>query len=85
MEVWFNPNGESSSIPQGIQGPQGERGLQGEIGPQGEKGEKGDAGESAYEIAVRYGFSGTEEEWINSITNPPVATEDIDFASEFYI
>ena len=85
MEVWFNPNGESSSIPQGIQGPQGERGLQGEIGPQGEKGEKGDAGESAYEIAVRYGFSGTEEEWINSITNPPIATEDIDFASEFYI
>ena len=85
MEVWFNPNGESSSIPQGIQGPQGERGLQGEIGPQGEKGEKGDAGESAYEIAVRYGFSGTEEEWINSITNPPVATEDIDFTSEFYI
>ena len=85
MEVWFNPNGESSPIPQGPQGPQGERGLQGEIGPQGEKGEKGDAGESAYEIAVRYGFSGTEEEWINSITNPPVATEDIDFASEFYI
>ena len=85
VEVWFNPNGESSSIPQGIQGPQGERGLQGEIGPQGEKGEKGDAGESAYEIAVRYGFSGTEEEWINSITNPPIATEDIDFASEFYI
>ena len=69
MEVWFNPNGESSSI-ESLRGPQGE---------------KGDAGESAYEIAVRYGFSGTEEEWINSITNPPVATEDIDFTSEFYI
>lgn len=29
---------------------------------------KGDAGESAYEIAVRNGYSGSETEWIQSLT-----------------
>ena len=32
-------------------------------------------GESAYQIAVKYGFEGTEEEWINSIRNGDSAYE----------
>jgi len=28
---------------------------------------KGDTGESAYELAVKLGYEGTEEEWINSM------------------
>lgn len=35
----------------------------------GKKGNKGDAGESAYEIAVRRGFKGTEEEWLESLNS----------------
>ena len=52
MEVWFNPNGESSSInigPQGEKGDKGDagpQGPQGEIGPQGPQGLKGDQGET---------------------------------------
>ena len=33
----------------------------------GEKGEKGDKGENSYELAVRYGFSGNEIEYLNSL------------------
>lgn len=42
-------------------------GPQGEQGPQGEAGEDGVDGESAYEIAVRNGFRGTEKEWLESL------------------
>ena len=28
---------------------------------------KGDTGDSAYEIAVKHGFVGTEEEWLESL------------------
>lgn len=31
------------------------------------KGEQGETGESAYEIAVRNGFVGTEQEWLESL------------------
>lgn len=31
------------------------------------KGDKGDPGKSAYEIAVKNGFSGTEQQWIESL------------------
>lgn len=34
----------------------------------GTKGEKGDDGKSAYELAVEEGYSGTLEEWLNSLT-----------------
>lgn len=50
-----------------------ESGLQ-----QGEKGEQGDAGangDSAYEIAVRLGYEGTEEEWIESLTQYPALSD----------
>lgn len=35
--------------------------------PMGEDGEKGDPGKSAYEIAVEYGFNGSEAEWLDSL------------------
>ncbi len=36
-------------------------------GPQGATGATGATGKSAYEIAVEYGFEGTEEEWLASL------------------
>ena len=33
----------------------------------GEKGDKGEKGENSYELAVRYGFSGNEIEYLNSL------------------
>lgn len=45
------------------------------IGPKGDKGDTGDTGMSAYEIAVKYGFVGTEEEWINSIVSVMVKND----------
>lgn len=36
-------------------------------GDEGKKGEPGERGESAYEIAVRKGFKGTESEWLASL------------------
>jgi len=36
-------------------------------GEKGDRGEVGATGKSAYEIAVEYGFSGTEAEWLNSL------------------
>lgn len=59
--------------PQGIQGPKGDKGdtgpqgATGATGPKGDKGDKGDTGPSAYEIAKRNGFTGTEKEWANSL------------------
>lgn len=50
----------------------------GEIVPEGiiTRGEQGDPGASAYEIAVAEGFTGTEQEWLDSlkvITRSPIA------------
>lgn len=36
-------------------------------GGKSEKGDKGDDGKSAYELAVEKGYSGTLEEWLNSL------------------
>jgi len=33
----------------------------------GEKGDKGDDGDSAYQVAVKNGFTGTEQEWLDSL------------------
>lgn len=57
----------------GDKGDKGERGLQGIQGVQGvqgidgAQGDKGADGESCYQIAVRHGFSGTEEEFVASM------------------
>ena len=58
---------------QGIQGEKGDTGEQGLQGIQGEKGDKGDTGEpgkdgaSAYEIAQKNGYEGTESDWLTSL------------------
>lgn len=48
----------------GRDGKDGARGPRGERGPQGPK---GDNGESAYQVAVRNGFTGTEQQWLMSL------------------
>lgn len=47
-------------------GDQGRPGSPGKQGPQGKTGDKGSPGLSAFEVAVRNGFTGTEEEWLES-------------------
>lgn len=66
----------------GEQGPKGDTGDKGEPGEQGPKGDKGDAGEvgndglSAYEIAVKNGYIGTEPEWLSSLKGDKGDTGD---------
>jgi hypothetical protein len=57
----------------GAMGPQGLQGIPGVQGIQGIRGVTGAQGESAYEIAVRHGFTGTEAEWLDSLygNQPP--------------
>ena len=56
--------GDAGSMgPQGPQGVQGVQGPKGDTGAKGEKGDKGDTGQSAYESAVKGGYSGTETEF----------------------
>ena len=64
----------------GIEGPQGIQGERGPVGPQGPQGEQGPSGQdgapgkSAYEIAVDDGFTGTIEEWLESLVGPSGAS-----------
>lgn len=46
---------------------------------------KGEDGESAYEIAVRNGFSGSEVEWISSLAGTPGETPYIGANGNWYI
>lgn len=50
-----------------IQGEKGEKGDRGEQGIQGERGNDGNDGKSAYQIAIDNGFTGTEQEWLESL------------------
>ena len=60
--------GERGEIgPQGVQGVAGPQGVQGVQGIQGVKGAKGDQGLSAYEVAYKNGFEGTEKEWLATL------------------
>lgn len=55
---------------QGLQGIQGERGADGAKGDQGERGltgERGADGSDAYQVAVRNGFVGSEQAWLESL------------------
>ena len=65
------PKGDKGDTgPQGIQGPKGDKGDTGAQGPRGEVGPAGLDGKdglSAYEVAKRNGFTGTEKEWANSL------------------
>jgi len=53
----------------GIDGKDGINGRDGKDGKNGKDGKDGANGLSAYEIAVKQGYEGTEEEWIEHITN----------------
>jgi hypothetical protein len=53
--------------PEGAAGAAGRDGVNGQPGGPGPAGKDGADGESAYAIAVRKGFLGTEEEWIDSL------------------
>ena len=69
----------------GADGPQGEQGLPGNDGApgldgmngtnglDGMNGTNGANGASAYETAVNNGFSGTEQDWLDSLVGPPGA------------
>ena len=54
----------------GYTGSQGDIGPTGYVGSQGNVGYVGSAGLSAYEIALANGFSGTEQEWLDSLGEP---------------
>ena len=49
------------------------------------KGDKGDPGKSAYEIAVQNGFSGTEQEWVQSMVGLPGETPVIGNNGNWFI
>ena len=51
----------------GEQGVQGERGQDGAKGDQGERGADGAPGKSAYDIALEEGFTGSKQDWLNSL------------------
>lgn len=52
----------------GINGIDGANGVDGKDGADGQNGADGENGKSAYEVAVENGFTGSEEEWLQSIT-----------------
>jgi hypothetical protein len=52
----------------------GDKGSPGEDGKDGVDGKDGADGLSAYDIAVKYGYEGTEEEWVNSLGIPTGGT-----------
>ncbi|MDE5582229.1 MAG: hypothetical protein K2J08_00795 [Ruminococcus sp.] len=51
----------------GVDGTNGKDGTDGRDGVNGQNGSDGENGLSAYEIAVKNGFTGSEEEWLQSI------------------
>lgn len=50
------------------------KGNKGDTGQNGNDGAKGETGASAYEIAVKHGFDGTEQEWLASLKGAPGET-----------
>ena len=65
---------------QGADGHDGTPGHDGKDGENGHDGKDGDDGDSAYQIAVEHGYTGTEEEWLESLKADvdltPYATND---------
>lgn len=63
---------EGGVILVGIKGDKGEQGIQGVKGDKGDRGEQGIQGEtgmSAYDIAKQHGYSGTEADFTNMLTD----------------
>lgn len=59
------------------QGEQGEKGESGNDGINGSDGKNGESGKSAYEIyKEKYGYEGTEEEWLDDLVNGRLALKD---------
>lgn len=59
---------ESLKGADGLPGKDGINGTDGRDGRDGKDGADGENGKSAYEVAVGNGYTGTEEEWLQSIT-----------------
>lgn len=71
------PRGERGSTGSpGEIGPEGTPGIMGHPGPPGSPGPQGEDGLSAYEIAVREGFRGTEPMWLASLKGDTGARGD---------
>lgn len=51
------------------------RGPKGDQGEQGDPGENGSDGLSAYEVAVKNGYHGTEEDWLESLRKGPTGPQ----------
>lgn len=66
-EEWL----ESLHGKNGVDGKDGRDGIDGANGKDGENGTDGKDGLSAYEIALKNGFVGTEQEWIASLKGDP--------------
>lgn len=66
--TWINVGTIQGPI--GYTGSRGDVGYTGSTGTQGPIGYTGSAGRSAYEIATDNGFSGTEQEWLDSLGEP---------------
>jgi hypothetical protein len=64
------PGPAGAQGPQGDPGPAGATGPQGPIGPNGQSGVDGTNGLSAYEIWLDLGNTGTEQDFIDSLTGP---------------
>lgn len=56
--------------------------YRGNNGSNGQDGNDGTNGKSAYELAVENGFSGTQEEWLESLKGSSGAFSGFDFVSE---
>lgn len=56
-------NGFKGTQEEWLESLKGEKGDKGDTGDTGEKGDRGETGESAYEVAMRYGYAGTEAEF----------------------
>ena len=54
--------------PKGEKGEKGDKGDKGDPGPKGDKGDKGADGKSAYAYAVEGGYTGTEEEFTEKLS-----------------
>ena len=64
--LWQYKN-EGWEVVSSLKGPKGDQGEKGEDGQDGLDGLNGRPGKSAYEIAVDLGYSGTIDEWIDSL------------------
>ena len=72
MSVPYALYAENSATPgpQGATGPQGPQGIQGPAGVQGVQGPAGAEGASAYQVWLSLGNTGTEDDFITSLTGP---------------